>query len=61
MANWQKVDRRTITVSYEEAYICFVCPCGNEVSILDEPHACSDCGRRYRYAVQLQVQEAEAA
>lgn len=61
MANWHKVDRRTITVSYEEASIAFVCPCGTEVAIYDEPHTCSDCGRRYRYVVQLQVQEDERA
>lgn len=55
---WQKADRAAMTITWEDAVIAFVCPCGEEIVLEDEAKTC-DCGRVWRYVVQLQVQEDE--
>jgi len=60
MADWQKADRSKLDITYEDACIAFVCQCGESVELSDEPRRC-ECGRVYRYVVQLQVCDAERA
>jgi len=57
-AEWKRADRSQLTISWEDVSISFVCPCGEEIMLIDEPVQC-DCGRRWRYVTQLQVQDAE--
>lgn len=58
--DWKRVDKSKLDITWENASIAFVCPCGTENVLSDEPKRC-DCGRAYRYVTQLQVECEEDA